>query len=318
MSYTFTEHTADGTQVTFPFRFSGSDKGYLRASDILVEILENGVWSDSKNWSLSGTHQITFVRAPTSGTKIRIRRVVDKERNFAEFDRNVVLDMKSLNGSFTHLLEISQEIIDGFFPAGYFIKQNVDWGGNKIVNLGAGTAPGDAVNKGQLDEIDKKHTEWNTKQDMVLEGLKSGMTSGVAHRTVPWVFVASGGETKVKPPYTFADALVFINGVLQYELNKAIEIKDSTIIFAEELMQGDEVLILVGSRIAAAEPGLAEANFNIREGTQRVDIGSDFSKIAVFLDGLRQPSTSFRIDGRSLVFSEPLPACSLSAILVTS
>lgn len=319
MSYTFTEHTAAGGQVTYPFSFAGRDKGYLKASDIIVEVLQDKVWTKVTEWKLSGTNQITFDVAPAGGTKFRIRRVVGKEYPYAEFDRGVTLDMKSLNGSFIHILEITQELLDGFYPEGYFIKQNVSWGGNKIINLGDGTEPGDAVNKGQLDAIDKKHTDWNNQQDLAIAGIKAGLTSGVAHRTVPWFTRALGGEQVIRPPYIFDDALVYLNGVLQHELAKAVTVANSTITFAEPLVRGTEIYVLIGSRTAASEPNIiTEYNKDLTEGTTKVDLGTSFRHIDVYLDGLFQPMSAYQIKGRTITFSEGVPACRLTVKIITA
>lgn len=319
MSYTFTEHTANGTQTTFPFRFAGRDKGYLRAADILVEVRDEGGWNTVSGWTLTGTNQITFNVPPAADTRLRIRRVVEKEEPYAEFDRGVTLDMKSLNNSFIHLLEVSQEILDGFYPEGYFVKQDVSWGGHKITDLADGTNPGDAVNKGQLDTIDKKHTEWNTKQDIEIAGLKAGMTSGVAHRTVPWYTIAQGGEISVTPPYEFQDALVFLNGVLQHQIVGAYSISNNTITFAEPLVAGTEVYVLVGSRVATSEPNIQlELNFDLVEGQQVVKIGSAFKYIEVYLDGLLQPKLAYQVDGDVVTFSEGVPECRMTAKIITA
>lgn len=319
MSYTFTEHTANGTQTTFPFRFAGRDKGHLRASDILVEVRNDGVWNTVSGWTLTGTNQITFNVPPAANTKLRIRRVVEKEEPYAEFDRGVTLDMKSLNNSFIHLLEVSQELLDGFYPDGYFVKQDVSWGGHKITDLADGTNPGDAVNKGQLDSIDKKHTDWNAKQDIEIAGLKAGMTSGIAHRTVPWYTIAQGGEISVKPPYEFQDALVFLNGVLQHQIVGAYSISDNTITFAEPLVVGTEVYVLIGSRVVTSEPNIQlELNFDLVEGQQVVKIGSAFKYIEVYLDGLLQPKLAYQVDGDTVTFSEGVPECRMTAKIITA
>ncbi|WCZ56772.1 non-contractile tail fiber protein [Salmonella phage Kenya-K30] len=318
MSYTFTEHTAVGTQTTYPFSFAGRDKGYIRASDIIVEVFHEGEWHLTHDWVLSGTHQITFNVALIEGTKFRIRRDVSKEYPYAEFDRGVALDMKSLNNSFIHILQITQGILDGFYPEGYFVKQHVSWGGYKITDLADGTDPNDAVNKGQLDAIDRKHTEWNEQQDIAIAGLKAGMTSGVSHRTVPWVTVASGGEQVIRPPYIFESALVFLDGVLQHELSHAVTIANSTLTFSEPLRKGTEVYVLIGSRIAASSPGLhMEFNKDLAEGTTDVRIGLAFSHIDIYLDGLFQPKSTYQINGDLITFSEGVPACHMSADVVT-
>ncbi|AIM51264.1 tail fiber protein [Lelliottia phage phD2B] len=318
MSFTFTEHTTDGIQTTFPFRFAGKDKAYLRASDIVVYLKVGGVWTEARNWALSGTNQITFTTAPaaSTGTNLRIRRIVPKVDPYAEFARGVTLDMRSMNYAFIQGLQVTQELMDGFFPDGFFYKENLNMGFNKIINLAAGSEPFDAVNYTQLYTVDQKHTLWNQQQDMIIEGLKSGVTSGVSHRTIPWLYTASGGEDFVQVPYTFNSALVFINGVLQYEMAGAIEIRNNGIQFAEDLLRGDEVLVLVGSRIASPEDGVAEINIFAPEGATTINLNVDFSLLTVFLDGLKQPITAYEIVGQTVVFKEPLPECMFSALVV--
>ena len=320
MSYSYTEHTGNGTQTTWPFTFSGRDKGYIKASDVFVEFLINGEWlNQSTGWALSGTNQITFTTAPANGQKMRIRRIVDKEQPYAEFSRNVALDMNSLNNSFIHLLEISQELLDGFWPEGYFVKQNLNMGGFRIINLGNGLDAGDAVNKGQLDTVDNKHTTWNQQQDLEIAGLKAGMTSGVANRTVPWYQVATAGQTAFTPPFVFEGALVYINGVFQEQLRGAYSIANNVITFSEGLRAGDVVYAMLGSTTAAPVPGFPiEYTTTLSEGQTVVTITTSFSRIDdVYLDGLHQPKSAYTITGNTLTFTEPVPACTLLMQLYT-
>lgn len=318
MSFTFTEHRTDGTTTTFPFRFAGKDKGYLRSSDVVVYLKVGGVWTEARNWSLSGTNQITFTTAPAESTDInlRIRRIVPKVDPYAEFARGVTLDMRSMNYAFIQNLQAVQEIMDGFFPSGFFYKEDLNMGFNKIVNLAPGNEPFDAVNYTQLYAVDQKHTLWNQQQDLVLEGLKSSLSSGTSHRTIPWLYVASGGEDFIQVPYIFTSALVFINGVLQFEIAGAIEIRNNGIQLAENLTKGDEVLVLVGSRIASPEDGVAEINIQVGEGATVINLNVDFNLLTVFLDGLKQPITAYDVEGQTIKFKEPLPACMFSALVV--
>lgn len=319
MSFTFTEHTTDGITTTFPFRFAGKDKGYLRASDIVVYLKVQGVWTETRNWSLSGTNQITFTTAPAASTEInlRIRRIVPKVDPYAEFARGITLDIRSMNYAFIQNLQAVQEIMDGFFPSGFFYKENLNMGFNKIVNLAPGSEPYDAVNYTQLYAIDQKHTLWNQHQDVIIDGLKASLGSGTSHRTIPWyTTITGGGQNVVNPPYTFTSALVFINGVLQFELAKAITIANNQITFAEDLQAGDEVLVLIGSRIASPEDGVGEINLQLGDGSTVVNLNVDFSLITVFLDGLKQPTKSYVIEGQTVRFLEPVPACDFSALIV--
>ncbi len=315
MGYTFTEHTANGTQVTYPFRFAGRDKGYLRASDVRVDTLQGDTWTKvTSGWQLTGTNQITFDVAPAEGLKIRIRREVPKENPYAEFDRGVTLDMKSLNGSFIHNLEATQELLDGFYPEGYYVKQNVSWGGNKITDLASGTIPNDAVNKGQLDSVDKKHTEWNKTQDEQLYGILHSFISNVSHRSAPWSYSAAGGEDKVKPPFFFKSALVWRDGVYQDEQAGAFEIRDNTIFLAKPLLRkGERVSVILGSRIAAPDKdNVLQLEFPVVAGSTEINLGMKVSAVSVFLNGLLQSLGTYELVGdNKLVFGAPLPDCTV-------
>lgn len=314
MSYTFTEHTASAGQVTYPFRFAGRDKGYLRASDIMVEKLQGSDWHEMTGWQLSGTNQITFTQAPAEGTKMRIRRVAEKEYPYAEFDRGVTLDMKSLNNSFVHVLEVTQELLDGFYPEGYFVKQHVSWGGNRITNLGDGIDPKDAVNKSQLDALDKKHTDWNKTQDEQIDGIIRSFVSGISHRSAPWTYLAVGGEDKVKPPFFFQSALVWRDGVYQDEQAGAFEIRDNTIFLAKPLLRkGERVSVLLGSRVAVPDKGgIHQLEFDVKAGHVELNLGMKASEIEVYLDGLLQSIGAYElVDDRKVVFDEPLPDCTV-------
>lgn len=317
MSYTYTQHTHDGVQVTWPFRFAGRDKGYIRAADIRVEMKTEKGWEPVERWQLSGTNQITLNEPLPSGTVFRIRRVVGKEQPYSEFDRGVTLDMKSLNNCFIQNLEVVQEILDGFWPEGYYVKDNLDMGNHKIINLQDGSEPKDAVNKGQLDALSDRQDEWNAKQDVILNSIIASIVSKVAQRTVPWMYTATGGEVRLHPPFIFDSALVFINGVFQHQLDSAFRIENNTVELSEPLLAGDKVYLLIGSRPAAPVVGsVVKVTKPVAGGTERVDFGVSFSEVSVYLDGLYQPESVYSIDGTSIVFKEELPDCVVSAELI--
>lgn len=316
MSYTYTQHTHDGVQVTWPFRFAGRDKGYIRAADIRVEMKTEKGWEPVERWQLSGTNQITLNEPLPAGMVFRIRRVVGKEQPYSEFDRGVILDMKSLNNCFIQNLEAVQEILDGFWPEGYYVKDNLDMGNHKIINLQDGSEPKDAVNKGQLDELADRQDVWNTEQDLVINSIIASLASEVAQRTIPWMYTANGGETELHPPFLFESALLFINGVLQHQLDTAFKIENNTVVLSEALEAGDKVYLLIGSRPAAPSVGaVSKVVLPVEDGTLSVDLGTKFAQISVYLDGLYQPETVYGVDGTRLVFKEQLPSCTLSAEL---
>lgn len=317
MSYTYTQHTHDGVQITWPFRFAGRDKGYIRASDIIVEMKSETGWVPVERWQLSGTNQITLNEPLPVGTVFRIRRVVGKEQPYSDFDRGVILDMKALNNCFIQNLEALQEILDGFWPEGYYVKDDLNMGGHKVINLQDGVNPDDAVNKSQLDSVKSEQDEWNERQDVILNSIIASLTTQIAHRTIPWSYTAKGGEVQIFPPFIFNSALVFINGVFQHQIENVFKIEANTITFKEPLVKGDNVYVLVGSRPAVPVVGsVVKWQHAVPEGTQRIEIGVPFSEISVYLDGLYQGSSSYDVDGTDIVFHEELPECMVSAELI--
>ena len=316
MSYSYTERTGDGTTTTFNFNFAGTGKGYLLASDIAVYFL-NGNPTPVSGWSLTGTNQITFLTPPANGQKMYIRRIVPKVNPFAEFDRGPVLDMASLNNSFIHLLEVSQELLDGFYPDGFYFKQNLDMGGHRIVNLGNGVDPQDATTQGQLDLVDQVQTDWNTQQDIQIQGILNSFVTGVSHRSTPWTYLGLGGETTLSPPYVFNSALVWRDGVHQDILAGAFEIVSNQIHLASPPLREDErVTVLIGSYPTPYDPGTWTwfDDIAIAGGTTSYDAGVALDGIdELFLDGLKQSPSLYSVAGSVITFNTPLPACTLSA-----
>lgn len=310
MSYTYTEQKGDGATRTFPFGFAGEDKGYIRATDIVVETAVNGQeYQPAQGWSLTGTNQVTFLVAPAADLNIRIRRVVDKDKPFAKFDRSVTLDMLSLNNTFIQMLQVVQEIMDGFFPANFFFKGDINMGGHRVVNLGPALTGTDAINKNQLDVEAKR----NDVQDQAIASLKSSLTAGTANRTVPWMYTAVGGETTINPPFVFDGCLVYIQGIHQFEEAGAYVVQNNQITFAEPLKAGWQVKVYLGSRMAPpVKDESTEYNIDVAAGVTTISLPDDGGRLRVYLDGLRQPLNTYSVAGRLLTFTESLPACTVT------
>lgn len=323
MSYSYVERTGDGVATTFNFAFTGKGKGYLLANQIYVERWDGSSWQSATGWSLSGTNQITFLTPLANGQVIRIRRIASKDYPFAQFEPGVMLDMASLNNTFIHLLEITQELLDGFYPDGFYLKQNLNMGWNKIVNLMPGTEGGHAVNKTQLDtlsshvdDVDQKHTIWNDRQDQQIVGLLEAFDSNLSHKTAPWTYEASGGENMVSPPFYFSSAIVHRDGVYQDQFAGAFEIDDNVITLADPpLRAGERVSVLVGSYITPADPGSWEWIHVPATGTTTsVDLGVSVSAVDdVTLDGLSQGRSNYTITGSVIDFGVVIPECTVGA-----
>ena len=257
MAFTFDEKTTDGVTTVYSFSFAGADTGYISKSDIIVETRASGqdVWEllDSALWTIQGTNQIQLLSAITSpvdgNPNLRIRRVVDKDVPYATFERGAMLDMVSLNKSFIQIVESIQELLDGFYPDGFIMRQDLNMSGHKIINLGDGTASGDAINKGQLDPVIEK----NTEQDARIEAIESAIEIDESVTMMPWYYKAIGGETTLSPPFTFTTAQVYIQGVHQNYLDGAFTVTGSQIVLAEPLQAGMVIFAMLGTPLTCVD-----------------------------------------------------------------
>lgn len=157
-NFSFTDHQGGGGITTFPFSFVGQGNGYLRESDIHVFVDNVEVL-----YSLSGTNQVTISPAPSSGSLVRIRRIMPKDEPFADFSRGNAFTQDLLNKSFLQTLYSYHEFLDGFLPEfpfqlkgkieaeGLKLSGILDMNNNRIINLEEPVLSTDAATKGYFD-----------------------------------------------------------------------------------------------------------------------------------------------------------------------
>lgn len=269
MSFTFDEKTTDGVTTVYSFSFAGADIGYISKSDIIVEVRADGqdLWDllDVSLWTLQGTNQIHLINAIASPSdllpNLRVRRVVDKEQPYATFERGAMLDMASLNRSFIQIVESIQELLDGFYPDGFIMRQNLDMGGYKVINLGDGTDPKDAVNKSQLDPV----IQVNDEQTARIEALEDSIDIVETVTMMPWYYKAIGGETLLVPPFAFTFAQVYINGIHQNNLDGAFTVGLNQITLAEPLQANDVIYAMLGTPLTCVD--MAAMTYVVQQDT---------------------------------------------------
>lgn len=238
MNFSYTRDTGDGVKTVFTMSFAGQDEGYLSASNIHVYV--NGT---EVPFTINPTdpNKVYLSSAPAAGADVLIRRIVPKDVPYSDFKNGNPFSQDTLNFTQLQQLYVTQELLDGFLPDGFYFKQDVNMGGHNIKNLGDAVDPNDAVKKTVTDDLSNR-----------VESLENGFQE-VASGTVPWRLIASGGETNISPPYTFTSAMVFINGVTQtLGASYAYTITNNTVKLSEPLMAGDEVFILIGATPATA------------------------------------------------------------------
>lgn len=146
----FIRHVGDGEATQFPLSIAGEDIGYFRPSDMkaYVDGLEVPMVINP-----ASPHLGIISPAPVVGADIMIRREMPLDKTYADFSRGNNFGQRQVNSSFLQQLYLTQEILDGFFPVGFYFKQNMSMGKNRLKDVADPVDPGDAVNKKTTDEL---------------------------------------------------------------------------------------------------------------------------------------------------------------------
>ena len=136
-------YTGNGSTTLYSFTFP-----YISESDIKVSL--DG--TETTAYSLANATTVSFNTAPGSGVAIRIFRVTSSDSITATFFAGSAIRAEDLNNNFNQTLYSTQEVVGRSIDNNNAVfNADVDLSGNKLVNVGNGTASTDAVNKGQLD-----------------------------------------------------------------------------------------------------------------------------------------------------------------------
>lgn len=154
------------------------------------------------DWQWDGDTAInllTNIPVP-DGEYLTVRRNTNIDRAFNIYDGGAAFSRETLDENFKQMIYLAQEFTEGNGLTGLFFP--LDMHGFKITNLGDGTDPKDAVNKGQLDVVDQRVTN--------LE--ESFITDTVSY---PWFEDVTVEKDVFSPPFNFTKAVVYIDGVCQ-------------------------------------------------------------------------------------------------------
>jgi len=237
---------------------------YLDKSFIYVYL--DGVLTTDYTWASDSV--IRLDTPLTKSTEILLVRRTEKEYLFILFASGAPFISGNLDTQNTQFLHLAQEMVEGRSIEGFY--GDISMNGFKITNLGEGTEPGDAVNKGQLNEVDTRVTQ--------LE-----QTFIVPTSSYPW-FTNTSEETDVLTPgFTFTKAAVYINGVCQTP-GYSYEVVDNTIMLADPVPAGTHVMARLGEDVPN-DQGYATAaqlaNTNLRVDTVEVRTTSLESELSM-------------------------------------
>lgn len=154
--------TSDGIQTVYPIRFA---LGYLSRSNVYVYQGDHGEYQNQIAYSWVDKDNIELSHPLAAGEEFWIRRVVNRN-DLDYYFQSASLNPRALDQLHLQLLMLNQELIDGFnrLDGRLEVFNDFDMRGYKVINLAAGTEKQHAINKGQLDTLEKHVT---TKVDKV-------------------------------------------------------------------------------------------------------------------------------------------------------
>ncbi len=154
-NFSFVRHVGDGSTSNFNIAISGENIGYISTDDIHVYVNDIEVayviYPESP-------HIAVVQPAPAYGADVLIRRIMPTDKPYANFARGNNFGQGQINNSFLQQLYLTQELLDGFFPEGFYLKDDISLGGNTLVDIGGDielngnriTGSGLAVDDGDL------------------------------------------------------------------------------------------------------------------------------------------------------------------------
>lgn len=143
MKLSATEIISDGFTREYTFSFVGEDKGYLRNSDIEVTVDRVPV-----GFSLTSTNSLLLDEAPEKGQTILIRRVMPKDRTYADFRKGNNFREQVINNSFLQTLYTIHELLDGYFSGKVEFQDEVVFLNDMQIN-------GNATFSGEVSFLEK-------------------------------------------------------------------------------------------------------------------------------------------------------------------
>lgn len=296
----FVRHVGDGVTTQFAIVAAGENISYFRTSDIHVYVDDVEVTATIE---VASPHLVILDSAPAVGADVLVRREMPVETPYADFSRGNNFGYRQVNNTILQQLYLTQEILDGFVPDGFYYKQDVSFGDNKITDLAAGEDEGDAVNIGQLNDVD----------DRVSDLEQSVTQGGLLYRRV--TFTAIQGQTEFYPNATFLGILgLYVNGVHQIA-GESYERIGTVGIRTVPLDEGDRVVAIIGQEPKFLEPVQVDLRYTrypvfALGGETELVLPIEFEQVmSLYVNGVHQ-TASYAYEQvpeqNTIMFAEPL------------
>lgn len=134
MSFSFQDYPdVPAGKIDYSFNFVGQEgtKKYIRKSDIIVEIDD----VDYPDFELTSDSTLQLTGTPPSGGElVRIRRVMPDIQPYANFTTGNSFSQENVNSTNLQMLYLIHQLLDGFLPDDYYLKDDLDLNNHKILN----------------------------------------------------------------------------------------------------------------------------------------------------------------------------------------
>ncbi len=141
-------YQGDGTTTDFVLDFT---LGYISTAHIHVYVDEVEISQNTLQFVNAGG-SVRLPTAPTSGTKVLVRRIVPNDTLIHDYENGALLIEKNLDESNLQAVMLQHQAQDGF-ATDEGRQGNLNMGTYKLVNMGQGTEPTDGVTLEQAQEI---------------------------------------------------------------------------------------------------------------------------------------------------------------------
>lgn len=291
----FVRHVGDGTTTQFALAVAGENIGYFRTSDIKTYV--DGI-EVANTINVASPHLVLITPAPSVGSDVLIRREVPLDKPYADFERGNNFGQRQVNNTFLQQLYLTQEMLDGFTPEGFYHKQALIMGNHKIKDVAPATEEGDVVEFKQWD--------YNVQETEDRINSLEGSTLSDASRLIPFRYTATGGELSVDTGYQFSYCDLAINGVVQTPLD-SFNFISGVIHLAEPLEEGDTFFAKLGD-YSVASIGASFLSFVFDAVGGEVSFTPpDYEVASLYINGVYQtPNRAYARVGLLIQLAEPL------------
>lgn len=216
----FVRYKGDGSTTTFSLVAAGENMGYFRTDDIHTYVNNTEVPNVIQPQS---PHIVHITPAPVAGSDILIRREMPIKKPYSDFSRGNNFGHRQVNNTFLQQLYLTHELLDGFLPDGFYMKQGLNMGGYPITNLADPQSDTDATNVQSVKALVANYAA--TTQDATAS---ITVSASISPDFQVFDLTQLFGVSKI-------DALtVFINGVYQEPI-RSYTLTDTSCIFSEQL-----------------------------------------------------------------------------------